>query len=119
VWGAVSLDGVGLSIQRRMAASGLSPEAFQLVAALRVARALGLSAAALSARARRALAGLAPVLDLVPGLRGLPERDRAALRALVTLKAARSENGFARALARAELLARAIGKNARPPSVPR
>ena len=106
-WGPVSLDDVGLRVQRRMAASGLSPGAFRRACQRRVARAIGLPDG-LSPQAALAFRGLAPVLDLVPGLSRLPARDRAALHALVRAKAARSEAGFVRALAAARFLAEAI-----------
>ena len=106
-WKQVSLDAVGLRIQRRMAASGLSPDAFRRACERRVARAIGL-AESLSPRAALALRGLAPVLDLVPRLSRLPARDRAALHALVRAKAARSEAGFVRALARVRILAETV-----------
>ena len=105
-WAPVSLDHVGFRIQRRMAASGLSPDLFRRDCQRRVARAVGLADS--SPREALALRGLAPVLGLVPGLSRLPARDRAALHALVRAKAARSEAGFVRALARARFLPEAI-----------
>ena len=79
----------------------------------RVARALGLFPDALPPRLARALRGLAPVLDLVPGLSRLPADERAALRDLVVLKAGRSEAAFTRALARAGRLAAAMDRAGR------
>ena len=107
-WSAVSLDAAGLAIERRRVAAGLSPEAFRRVCEMRVARALGLSPGALPPRLARAFLGLAPVLDLVPGLSRLGTDERAALRKLVALKAGRSEAAFARALARTGILAAAM-----------
>jgi hypothetical protein len=113
LWSAVSLDAVGLAIERRRAAAGLSPERFRRAREKRVARALGLGPDVLSPRLARALRGLAPVLDLVPGLFRLRAEEQAALRKLVVRKAARSEAGFARLLARAGSLAAAMKKAGR------
>lgn len=118
-WSEVSLDALGLSIQRQMAASGLSPETFRRAVRMRVARALGLTAAARSPGVARALGGLAPVLDLLPGLARLSVRDRNALRALIVRKGGRSEAGFARALARARFLPAAIRNAVRRARAPR
>jgi hypothetical protein len=106
-WGAVSLDAVGLRIQRRMAASGLSPDAFAQACERRIARAIGL-AERLSPRTSLALRGLAPVLDFVASLSRISGRERAAWRALVRAKGARSEAGFVQALARARFLAETV-----------
>jgi len=114
-WRAVSLDGIGISIQRRMAASGLPPERFLQVCERRVAGALGLRADPASPRLLRAFRGLAPVLDLVPGLSRRTEGEKAALRALVRKKAAARETGFVRALSRARLLAERVSTGAPGP----
>jgi hypothetical protein len=113
VWGAVSLDAAGLAAGHRRAAAGGSPEAFRRARERRIARALGLSSGALPPRLARALRGLAPVLDLVPGLSRLGADEREALRKLVVLKAGRSEEAFNRALTRAGRLAAAMERAGR------
>ena len=112
-WGAVSLDAAGLAAEHRRTAAGGSPVTFRQAREKRVARALGLFPDALPPRLARALRGLAPVLDLVPGLARLRADERAALRDLVVLKAGRSEAAFARALARAGRLAAAMDRAGR------
>ncbi|MFI5179829.1 MAG: hypothetical protein ACHQPI_00350 [Thermoanaerobaculia bacterium] len=110
VWSAVSLNGVGLAIQRRMAASRLAPGAFRAAAERRVADALalGFRPDALPSSVARAFSGLAPVLDLLPTLSHRSEEERALLGALVRRKAAAREAGFVRALARARFLAESL-----------
>jgi hypothetical protein len=104
-WRAVSLDRLGLRIQRRMAESGLRPEAFRASSVRYVAGALGLEPGALTTHEVRVLEDLAPVFDLVPGLSRLPANEKAALGTLLRKKAGRSEAGYVRALARARFLA--------------
>jgi hypothetical protein len=108
LWSRVSLDRVGIAIQRRLAGSGLSPERFRRVSEKKVARALDLDASGHSPRVSRALRGLAPVLHLVPGLSRLGEDDKAALRALVRRKSAAREVLFVREMASSRLLAEAL-----------
>lgn len=108
-WRAVSLDGLGLRIQRRMAVSGLRAETFRAACVERVAQALGFRPGALPASVARALDAFAPALDLVRGLSRLPAKEKAALGALLRKKAGRSEAGFVRALSRAHLLAKELG----------
>ena len=108
LWRDVSVDGAGLGIQRRMAASGRLPEAFRRAARIRVARALDLGPGALSGPRVRAFDALAPFLDLVRGLSRLPAGEKKTLRALLAGKAGRSEAPSARALARARRLAATV-----------
>lgn len=102
-WDGFSLDALGLAVQRRMAASGLSPDGFRARAARYVARTLGLSGRPRSPEAR-ALSGLAPVLDLLLGRPRLDASAKAELLGAVRAKAGRSEVPFVRALARSPLL---------------
>jgi hypothetical protein len=79
-----------LAAARRLAVSGLSPEAFRARESRRLARVLDLSPDA------GALAALAPVLALVDDLARWPAVDRKALAALVRAKAGADETRYAR-----------------------
>ena len=107
-WDRFSLDAVGLSIQRRMAASGLDAGRFREACERRGAGVAGLDPGSLPKHLSRALRGLAPVLDLVLA-RARPRALRdgslpAALLALVRAKAAPTEIGYVRTLGRPSAL---------------
>lgn len=84
------LADLGLAAARRLAASGLSPEAFRARESRRLARLLGLPAS------EPALAPMAPVLALLDDLDGWSSGDRTALAALIRAKAGRDELRYAR-----------------------
>jgi hypothetical protein len=91
---AFPLRDLGLAVARRMAASGLSPDAFRARATRRVARALDLRS--LPGPAQAALEGLAPALSLLDDLVAWPAADRRALVALIRAKSAPDELRYAR-----------------------
>lgn len=97
---------LGLATARRMASSGLTPDAFRGRAASRVSRALGQPA--LSPAARAALLGLAPLLDLAGGLASFSTAEKRVLAAIVRAKAGRDERRYARLLGSAPRLARQL-----------
>jgi len=86
------LADLGLAAARRLASSGLSPEAFRAREARRLSRLLGLPPA------DAALDALAPFLGLVDDLASWPARDRESLAALVRAKSGADERGCARRL---------------------
>lgn len=100
-WLEVSLDAVGFAVQRRLASSGLSPEAYRRACEGRVRSGLGLSPSP-------TLDALAPVFDLIPELSHLPEKERSALRALIHTKGKRSERLTVDALSRCPALLSAL-----------
>jgi hypothetical protein len=103
---AFHLRDLALAAVRRVAASGLGPDAFRARAARRLARLLGLP---LSARAvREALEAAAPFLSLVDDLPSWPGGERRALAALVREKAGRDELRYARRIGSFPRLARAL-----------
>jgi hypothetical protein len=102
---AFHLRDVGLAAARRMAASGLSPDAFRARAASRVRRALRL--APRSAGEREALNGLALLLDLDDPTPWSPA-ERRALAALVRAKSGRDERRYARVTSANHRLAEAL-----------
>ena len=65
-----------------------------------MAAALGLRPAALTARERRAFAGLAPVLDLVPDLARWSRAERDGVVAIIRAKARGPESRYLRLLQR-------------------
>ena len=102
---AFHLRDVGLDAARRMAASGLSPDAWRARAASRVRRALRL--APRSAGECEALNGLALLLDLVD-LTSWSPAERRALAALVRAKSGRDERRYARFTSANHRLAEAL-----------
>lgn len=88
---AFHLRDVALAAARRLAASGLAPDAFRVRETRRLARLLGLGAAE-----RDALGGLAPFLSLLEDLDTWPAADRNALASLVRAKSGRDELRYAR-----------------------
>jgi hypothetical protein len=87
---------LGLASARRLAASGLSAEAFRTRAARRISRALG--SRPLSPRESEALRRLAPLLALLDGLASWPPADKKALAALLEAKSAPDELAYLRRL---------------------
>jgi hypothetical protein len=100
------LRDLGLAIARRLAASGLSPDAFRTRAARRVARGLGLSP--LDSPTQAALKGLAPALALLDDLTSWTAAEKRALAALVRAKSAPNELRYARLASSHPRLARAL-----------
>ena len=100
------LRDLGLAVARRMADSGLSPDAFRARAARRVVRALGLPP--LDSSTQAALEGLAPALALLNDLASWTPAEKRALSALVRAKAGRDELRYARRASSIPRLARAL-----------
>ncbi len=100
------LRNLGLATARRMAASGLSPDAFRTRAVRRVARALGLPP--LDSPTRAALEGLAPALALLDDLASWTPAEKRGLAALVRAKSAPDELRYARLASSTPRLARAL-----------
>ncbi len=100
------LRDLGLAVARRMADSGLSPDAFRARAARRVVRALGLPP--LDSSTQAALEGLAPALALLDDLASWTPAEKRALSALVRAKAGRDELRYARRASSIPRLARAL-----------
>ena len=98
----VRLADLALAAARRLAASGLVPEAFRARESRRLARLLGLSAEDAGLRA------LAPFLALVDDLPAWPARDRENLAALVRAKAGPNERGYSRCFGSLPRLALAL-----------
>ncbi len=90
------LRDLGLAAARRMAASGLSAEAFRTRAALRVARLLGLGS--LTPPSREALLRLAPALALLDNLASWSPVEKQALSALLLSKSGKDERAYLRLL---------------------
>jgi hypothetical protein len=93
---------LGLAAARRLAASGLSPEAFRARETRRLARLLGLSPR------DPALSALAPLLSLVDGLASWPAAERKAIAALVRARSGPDELRCARSVPRRTCLAEAL-----------
>lgn len=91
---------LGLAATRKMAASGLEPEAWRLEMENRVARAVGLDLGEAEPPVRRAFSGLAPALDLVQGIAGWSVEERSHVLGIVRAKAGASERRYLAALAR-------------------
>lgn len=100
------LRNLGLATARRMAASGLSPDAFRTRAARRVARALGLPP--LDPPTQAALEGLAPAFALLDDLASWTQAEKRGLAALVRAKSAPDELRYARLASSPPRLARAL-----------
>lgn len=98
-WDRFHVRNIGLTIQKKFAASGESAAAFAESCRKRVAAKLGIS--------QRAAGDLALVLDLV-ALERWSAEERAAVRAIVLAKHGRSEKEYLRLLGRHDKLRRAI-----------
>lgn len=96
------LRDLGLAVARRMAASGLAPDAFCTREARRLSRLLGLSPR------DAGLSALAPLLSLVDGLASWPTADRKAIAALVRAKRGADERRCSRGAARLARLTEAF-----------
>ncbi len=103
-----------LAAARRMAASGLSPDAFRERATRRVARALGLHP--LSPGESEALRRLAPLLALLDDLTTWSPTDKKSLAALLHAKSGRDERAYLRRLRAHKRLEAALLHAATAPS---
>jgi len=90
------LRDLGLAAARRLAASGLSPEAFRVRAARRISRALG--SRPLSPGESEALRRLAPLLALIEDLESWNPAEKRGLAALIRSKSDKDELGYLRRL---------------------
>jgi len=91
-----NLRDLGLAAARRLAVSGLSPEAFRARAASRITRTMGLRA--LAPAEREALLRLAPLLALLDDLASWKPAEKRTLAALILSKENRDELGYLRRL---------------------
>ena len=89
------LRDLGLAATRRLAGSGLAPDAFRARETRRLVRLLGLPP-----ERREALAGMAPFLALLDDLVSWPPADRETLARLVRAKGGPNELRYARLVAR-------------------
>jgi hypothetical protein len=90
---------LGLAVQRRMAERyGGDERRMREAAGASIARALGIRPEAWSEAQRRALAGLAPALDLVGGLSRWSEAEKRGLVRIVLAKAGAEESRYVRLL---------------------
>jgi hypothetical protein len=108
-WDRFHIRNLGLAVNRRMALD-FGGDAARLRAASekRVAAALGMSPAKLSAPVLRAFEGMAPVLDLIPDLPRWPRAEREAAAEIIRAKAARHERAYLRLLRRHTRLRRTL-----------
>jgi hypothetical protein len=107
-WDRFHIRNVGLSVDRRLAASGLSAERFRERCAARLARRLHVDSRRWAPGRRRAFEDWALVLDGIPGLSRWSVAEKSLLARILAAKAARSEIGYARSLARHERLRAAV-----------
>ena len=99
---------LGLLASRRMAASGKEPEAWRREIAIRMAEAVGLDLGDEGPAVRRAFGGLAPALDLVPGLAKWSDADKSLVLTAIRAKAEAPERRFLAALGRLPRLETAL-----------
>ena len=99
---------LGLAAARRMAASGKEPEAWRRETVIRMAGAVGLDLGEAGPEVLRAFAGLAPALDLVPGLDRWSEEEKSLVLDAVRAKAGGPEQRYLAALSRLPLLETAL-----------
>ncbi len=107
-WDRFHVRNLGLAAARRMAASGLDADAFRRRAQRSVCAALGIAQERERPATRRAIAGLAPWLDLVADLPAWQEQDKALLRRAIREKAFGDEARFLASLRRLPLLRAAL-----------
>jgi hypothetical protein len=98
-WDRFHFRNLGLAVQRRMAERyGGDERRMREAAGASIARALGIRPEAWSEAQRRALAGLAPALDLVGGLSRWSEAEKRGLVRIVLAKAGAEESRYVRLL---------------------
>ena len=108
-WDQFSIRNVGLAVQRGMARDfGGDAEAMRHATAAQLARQLGVELPKLRAHERTAFADFATVMSLVPDLARWSSDEKAALRAIIAAKAARTEQRYQRLLIKHTRLRRAI-----------
>ncbi len=108
-WDQFSIRNVGLAVQRRMARYfGGNAEAMRHGTTAQLARQLGLDLHKLRAHEQTAFADFAMVMSLVPDLVRWSSEEKAALRAIIAAKAAKTEQRYQRLLIKHTRLRRAI-----------
>jgi hypothetical protein len=107
-WGRFHTRNIGLAVQKSFAHGGQSAAEFQESAVRSVVAALSVNARSLSARERRALERLAPVLAAIPDLRRWSAEEREGVREIIRAKAGRREEAYLQLLARHHRLRRAL-----------
>ena len=103
-WDRFHIRNIGLAVQRRMAASGLSAAEFRTRAAARLARILPGSRARRSPPEGAAFEALAAVLDLAPSIAGWSHAERRAAAQILDAKSGASEIRYMRLLQRHDRL---------------
>jgi hypothetical protein len=110
-WDRFSIRNVGLAVQRRMARDfGGDAEAMRKAATTQLARELRLNPLQLKAHERTAFADFAMVISLVPDFPRWSSEEKAALRAIIAAKAAKTEQSYQRLLIKHTRLRKAILK---------
>lgn len=110
-WDRFSIRNVGLAVQRRMARDfGGDAEAMRKAATTQLARELRLNPLQLKAHERTAFADFAMVMSLVPDFPRWSSEEKAALRAIIAAKAAKTEQRYQCLLIKHTRLRRAILK---------
>jgi len=107
-WDRFHIRNIGLAVGRRMAASRLSASRFRERAAARLARILPSAPRQQNRQQNEAVASLATVLDLVPGLASWNAADLSALAKIVEAKSSSSERTYMRLLQRHDRLRKAL-----------
>jgi hypothetical protein len=99
-WSRFRTRNLGAAIARRFAAFEGTAAAFVDESCERVGRVLGIRDSVLLPQERRALAGLASLIDAIPDLRSWSRDERSGMREIVFAKAASREQDYLRLLAR-------------------
>jgi len=107
-WDRFHIRNIGLAVQGRMAASGLSAPKYRERCAARLASLLPGSRRPRDASRSSAFAALAPVLDLLPNLARWSAGDLHALARILDAKSAPSEERYVRLLQRHDRLRREL-----------
>lgn len=109
LWDRFHVRNLGLAVARRVGARhGGDPARLRRAALKSVSHALGLDASRLAAEEGRALARLAPLLSLIPGLPRWTDEEKQDLARLLRAKAAPDELSYLRLLQRHARLRRAL-----------
>ncbi len=103
-WDRFHVRNIGLAVQRRMAASGLSASQFRARSAARLARILPPGPGRRDRPRTEVFMSLATVLDLVPGLARWSAADLGALAKILDAKSSPSERRYMRLLQRHDRL---------------
>jgi hypothetical protein len=103
-WDRFHVRNIGLAVQRKMAASGLSAGAFRTRSATRIARILPAARGRRNPSKRAAFEALAAVLDLIPSIAGWRPAERRAVADILAAKSGTSEGPYIRLLQRHERL---------------